>query len=144
MSPTAIDVRHTPGEGHIGMPKILVIEDDESLRALMSRALRSRGHDVLVARDGAEGLAVWDRERPDLVVTDLYMPNVDGIEAILAFRSRDPGLPIVAVSGGDSRASFLALDSAGDLGATVVLAKPFLPEQLYDAVERALTPRPGA
>ncbi len=120
------------------MAKILVIEDDEALRALMARALRSKGHEVVVARDGAEGLEVSEREHPELVVTDLYMPNVDGIEAIMALRSRDPGLPIVAVSGGDSRASFLALDSAGDLGATVVLAKPFLPEQLYDAVSRAL------
>ncbi|MFN8668559.1 MAG: response regulator [Gemmatimonadaceae bacterium] len=126
------------------MAKILVIEDDEALRALMSRALRSKGHDVVVARDGAEGLEVWERERPDVVVTDLYMPNVDGIEAIMAFRARDPGLPIVAVSGGDSRASFLALDSAGDLGATVVLAKPFLPDQLYDAVTRALGRGPDA
>lgn len=120
------------------MAKILVIEDDEALRSLMARALRSKGHEVVVARDGAEGLEVSEREHPELVVTDLYMPNVDGIEAIMALRSRDPGLPIVAVSGGDSRASFLALDSAGDLGATVVLAKPFLPEQLYDAVSRAL------
>lgn len=119
------------------MAKILVIEDDEALRTLMSRALTARGHVVVVARDGGEGLAMWDREHPDVVVTDLYMPNVDGIEAIMAFRSREPSLPIVAVSGGDSRASFLALDSAGDLGATVVLAKPFLPDQLYDAVERA-------
>ncbi|MCC6931077.1 MAG: response regulator [Gemmatimonadaceae bacterium] len=120
------------------MAKILVIEDDEALRALMARVLRSKGHEVVVARDGGEGLAMWERERPEVVVTDLYMPNVDGIEAIMAFRARDPALPIVAVSGGDSRASFLALDSAGDLGATVVLAKPFLPDQLYDAVVRAL------
>ena len=126
------------------MTKILIIEDDESLRALMSRALRTRGFDVVVARDGGEGLAVWDREHPDLVVTDLYMPNVDGIEAIMALRARQPGIPIVAVSGGDSRASFLALDSAGDLGATVLLAKPFLPDQLFEAVEQALQHPPGA
>lgn len=125
------------------MAKILVIEDDEALRALMSRALKSKGHEVVVARDGGEGLAVWERERPDVVVTDLYMPNVDGIEAIMAFRAREPLLPIVAVSGGDSRASFLALDSAGDLGATVVLAKPFFPDQLYDAVARALAKSAG-
>jgi len=71
-------------------------------------------------------------------VTDLYMPNVDGIETILALRTRQPTLPIVAVSGGDTRASFLALDSAGDLGATVLLPKPFTPDQLHDALQRAL------
>ena len=125
------------------MQKTLVIEDDESLRTLMSRSLRSKGFEVVTARDGGEGIAMWDFERPDLVVTDLYMPNVDGIEAIMALRARQPDIPIVAVSGGDSRASFLALDSAGDLGATVLLAKPFLPDQLYEAVVKALSHPPG-
>lgn len=120
------------------MTQILIIDDDEAMRDLMSRALRMKGYDVLVARDGGEGIAEWDRVHPDLVITDLYMPNVDGIETILALRTRKPGLPIVATSGGDSRASFLALDSAGDLGATVVLPKPFAPDELWAAVETAL------
>ena len=72
------------------MQKILVIEDDESLRTLMSRSLRSKGFEVVTARDGGEGIAMWDFERPDLVVTDLYMPNIDGIEAIMARRARQP------------------------------------------------------
>lgn len=108
------------------------------MREVMSRALRLKGYEVSVARDGAEGITLSERDHPDVVVTDLYMPNVDGIETILALRSRQPTLPIVAVSGGDTRASFLALDSAGDLGATVILPKPFAPEQLFDAIQRAL------
>jgi CheY-like chemotaxis protein len=120
------------------MTKVLIVEDDDAMREVMSRALRLKGYEVSVARDGAEGIVLWDRDRPDVVVTDLYMPNVDGIETILALRTRQPALPIVAVSGGDTRASFLALDSAGDLGATVILPKPFTPDQLHDALKRAL------
>lgn len=123
---------------HQFMTQILIIDDDEAMRDLMARALRMKGYDVLVARDGREGLAEWERTQPDLVVTDLYMPNVDGIETILALRARKPGVPIVATSGGDSRSSFLALDSAGDLGATVVLPKPFSPDELWAAVATAL------
>jgi len=120
------------------MTRILIIEDDAAMREVMSRALRMAGYDVLLAPDGAEGLETWRRERPDAVVTDLHMPNVDGIETILTLRTEARGLPIVAVSGGDSHASFLALDSAGDLGATVVLPKPFRPADLTAAVAKAL------
>lgn len=120
------------------MIRILVIDDDEAMRDLMSRALRMKGYDVVAARDGHEGLAEFERGGPHLVVTDLYMPNVDGIETIMALRAQQPGLPIVATSGGDSRSSFIALDSAGDLGATVVLPKPFSPDELWDAVATAL------
>jgi len=120
------------------MMRILVIDDDEAMRDLMSRALRMKGYDVVAARDGYEGLASFQQGSPHLVVTDLYMPNVDGIETIMALRAQQPGLPIVATSGGDSRSSFIALDSAGDLGATVVLPKPFSPDELWDAVATAL------
>lgn len=125
----------------VKMTHILIIEDDQTMRDVMARSLRMNGYEVDVARDGAEGLALWDAKRPDAVVTDVYMPNVDGIETILALRSRDPDVRVVAVSGGDSRASFLALDSASDLGATVVLSKPFTPDALASAVRSVLAPR---
>lgn len=120
------------------MTQLLIIEDDQAIRDIMARALRARGYDVRVAADGAEGLRLWDETRPDAVITDLHMPNVDGIETIMALRGRDPDVRIVAVSGGDSRASFLALDSAGDLGATRVLQKPFGVDALADAVDAVL------
>ncbi len=120
------------------MRQILIIEDEAAIRDVMSRALRMHGYEVHLAKDGAEGLALWDAVHPDAVVTDVHMPNVDGIETIMALRSRDPNVRIVAVSGGDSRASFLALDSAGDLGATRVLPKPFRPDELAEAVRSVL------
>lgn len=120
------------------MRRILVIEDDRAARDVITRALRNAGYDVLTATDGGEGLIVWAKERPDLIVTDLHMPNVDGLEAILALRERGATIPIIAVSGGDSHHSFLALESANDLGATTVLEKPFDPQQLVAVVAKAL------
>lgn len=120
------------------MRRILVIEDDRIARDVIARALRNAGYDVHTATDGGEGLIVWAKEHPDLIVTDLHMPNVDGLEAILALRARGATIPIIAVSGGDSHRSFLALESANDLGATTVLEKPFDPQQLVAVVAKAL------
>lgn len=120
------------------MSRVLVIEDDALLRQAIVRALTSHGYDVISAEDGAAGLAAWALEQPDLVITDLHMPNVDGIETIRALRKAGATVPILAVSGGDSLRSMLALESAGDLGATGLLSKPFTASQLAEAVVKAL------
>ena len=120
------------------MRRILVIEDDRAAREVITRTLRTAGYQVLTATDGGEGLVVWEKEQPDLIVTDLHMPNVDGLEAIRALRGRGATIPIIAISGGDSHRSFLALESANDLGATTVLEKPFDPQQLAAVVAKAL------
>ena len=64
------------------MATILVIDDQEPIRALLRAALEGDGHEVLEASNGHEGMALWRRERTDVVVTDLYMPETDGIEVI--------------------------------------------------------------
>lgn len=120
------------------MTRILVIEDDVSMRALIVRALGQAGYEVLTATDGGEGLAQWRAHGPALIVTDLYMPNVDGLETIMTLRESGATIPIIAMSGGDSRNSFLALQSANDLGATTVLEKPFTPQALVALVQREL------
>jgi CheY-like chemotaxis protein len=122
------------------MSRVLVIEDDALLRRTIERALTLHGHEVICAEDGAAGVAAWHREKPDVVITDLYMPNVDGIEAIRALRIAGATIPIIAVSGGDSHRSLLALESAGDLGATRLLPKPFTPSQLAAVVAETLGP----
>jgi CheY-like chemotaxis protein len=108
------------------MPHILVIDDDAVLRRNLRRALERDGHEVTEAADGAEGLERYAALRVALVVTDILMPNREGIETIIELRRRAPELPILAVSGGSldsDRDGILA--SADLLGATRVLPKPF-------------------
>src|SRR3981081_1948590 len=91
------------------MARILVIDDEDDSRALVSQGLESERHGVITATDGAQGLAL-QRQRPaDLVITDIFMPEPDGLETIHALKKDFPGLKVIAMSGG-GRAS-RALDS---------------------------------
>lgn len=123
------------------MARILLIDDEAGVRKAVARFLRTLGHDVLEAEGGGEGLRLASRVRVDLVITDLNMPGVDGIEVIMALRESAPGIPVIAISGGGLVPKGLLLDSAGLLGAMVVLAKPFELGEVRDAVARALVGR---
>jgi len=116
--------------------RILVIDDDESVRDSLKDLLSVQGYQVAVARDGREGLEVLHRQRFDLVVTDLLMPNVDGIEIIREIRKHDASLKVLAISGGDHATHFLHLNAAQALGADDVLKKPFDEESLLAAIRR--------
>ena len=121
------------------MADILIIDDDEALRSTMRKILQRQGHAVREAADGASGLALLRESRPDLVVTDLFMPEKEGIETILELRAEDPDLPILAVSGGGvAMAPGLSLSDAEALGANASLAKPFSVEAFQEAVDRLL------
>ena len=121
------------------MADILIIDDDEALRSTMRKILQRQGHAVREAVDGASGLALMRESRPDLVVTDLYMPGKEGIETILELRAEDPELPILAVSGGGvTMTAGLSLGDAEALGADASLAKPFSVEEFQNAVDRLL------
>lgn len=120
------------------MATILIIDDDEALRGTMRRILERRGHDVLEAGDGREGMALFRARGPDVVVTDLIMPGQEGIETILQIREEYPGARVLAVSGGGSVAPGGPLSDAVEFGADASLAKPFSIEQLQQAVERLL------
>jgi CheY-like chemotaxis protein len=80
------------------MAQILVIEDDAEVRALLERMLKSAGHEVIFAADGREGVDRYCAKAADLVITDLYMPNQDGLETIIDLRRRSPNVPIIAIS----------------------------------------------
>ena len=79
--------------------RVLVIEDNAELRDYLRLALRSEGYEVLTARNGKEALALIDGQRLDAVVTDLFMPEMDGIETITALRRKLPDVKVVAISG---------------------------------------------
>ena len=81
------------------MARILVIDDDEQMRSLLCRILTHDGHDVFEADNGQTGIEIFDKEGADLVITDLVMPEKDGIETIVVLRRTFPALKIIAISG---------------------------------------------
>ena len=122
------------------MPRLLLIDDDALLREMLAAALVQAGHTVVQAEDGRQGVNFFRAEPADLVITDLVMPDREGIETIIALHGKWPALPIVAMSGGDTRSSvYLAL--AAKLGACRTLAKPFATDVLLRAIDELLAPQ---
>jgi two-component system chemotaxis response regulator CheY len=120
------------------VPRILVMEDDDALRGLLTRVLRSAGHEVVEAENGVVGLRLWREHGADLVLTDIHMPETNGIEVMLELRAFAPTLPVIAMSGGQRALDLDLLGSAKLLGAVKILTKPFSPGDVIAAVAAAL------
>jgi CheY-like chemotaxis protein len=120
------------------MARILVIDDDESVRMVVRQMLNRAGHKVAEAPDGQVGVAHFQTLRPDLVITDIIMPNQEGIETIMHLRRLDPLIRIIAMSGGGRTGNKDFLAMAEKLGASGVIAKPFRSAELIDIVTRVL------
>jgi DNA-binding response OmpR family regulator len=120
------------------MARILLIDDDDLVRDSLAIALNLAGHDVSSARNGRDGWKMFSDDRPDIVVTDIIMPEQEGIETIMAMRKVDKVIPIIAMSGGSSIGSATFLDAAQSFGATRVLRKPFGPKELLAAIDACL------
>jgi CheY-like chemotaxis protein len=127
------------------MARILLIDDDRDVRTLMVYELKAAGHDVQAAQDGVEGLAMQRLSPADVVVTDIFMPEKEGIETIRELTEEFPGIKIIAISGGGqvrgSRRSFTAHELgvvADQLGVVAVLHKPFETRELLRSIESAL------
>jgi DNA-binding NtrC family response regulator len=120
------------------MVKILIVEDDEAVRLATKFVLEGAGHQVVEARNGLRIEATIDEHKPDLVLTDMLMPDRDGVETVLALRRHYPKLPIIAMSGGGKR-GMLDLDMVKRLGAWATLDKPFDAEKLKGVIEDVLS-----
>jgi CheY-like chemotaxis protein len=120
------------------MARVLVIEDDEVTRTLARRMLVEAGYEVEEAVDGVEGLRLFGQLSPDLVLTDINMPGLDGHDVIEAIRVMRADVPIIAISGGGPTAQDDLLLKASALGAAEIIVKPFEFRQLVGAVKRAL------
>jgi CheY-like chemotaxis protein len=116
------------------MPLILVIEDDSSLRRTLVRMLVRAGHEVVEAANGKIALEKMAERPVDLVITDLIMPEMEGIETIRALVRLYPSLPIIAMSGGTRHSTDSYLRMAEKLGAKRTLAKPFEPRELLESI----------
>ncbi len=120
--------------------RVLIIDDDELVRATLSRTLMAAGHEVIEAVDGNEGLRKFKGGNIDLVITDILMPEKEGLETIQELRQADGEVKIIAISGGDRLGNRSYLGMAAALGADGVLSKPYRRQELLakiDAVLRA-------
>lgn len=120
------------------MAHVLVIDDDEDHRTLAREILAREGHRVEEADDGRNGLRRFGQHRPDVVLTDIDMPGLDGHAVIEALQVLHDDVPIIAVSGGGARGKDELLLEAARLGATEVIMKPYDFRQLVGAVNRAV------
>lgn len=120
------------------MARIIVADDESAIRHLLVTALQRQGHEVDEAVDGKMAVELFRQEPCDLLITDIYMPNGDGLEAIAALRREAPDLKIIAISGGGSREGKDYFTAARRFGAARTLAKPLDMTKLLETVRELL------
>jgi DNA-binding NtrC family response regulator len=118
--------------------RIMVVDDDAGIRRVLHILLSRAGYQVSQARDGAEALRLWRDTGGDLVITDLHMPEKDGIEMIIELLSHSPGVRIIAMSGGGQTKRLDLLGNATLLGVVHTIEKPFTLNEMMSTVRRAL------
>jgi CheY-like chemotaxis protein len=124
------------------MARIVIIEDDDALRPVLLQSVRKLGHEACAEPDGKAGLRRVRAEPPDLVITDMVMPEKEGVATIRELRRDFPAVKILAISGGGRGNSADYLAYAKRFGATATLAKPFSRDELRAVLEKILTPPP--
>ena len=120
------------------MSTILLIEDDTDLRKLLVKVLERERFRVLEAGDGIEAMQILDLDTPQLVITDIIMPDQDGIGTINLLKKKHPGIKIIAISGGGRMISEDYLNIARMLGAHYTFKKPFDNKEFVDKVKELL------
>ena len=120
------------------MKRVLIIDDDEQLRALLHEILERAGFAVIESANGVEGLRLFRNDLADLVITDLIMPDKEGVETILELRREFPEARVIAISGGGRNGSANYLPIAARLGARRTVTKPFSRQEILDAVRETL------
>lgn len=116
--------------------RILIIDDDDRTRKLFRKILEREAYEVLEAANGKEGINLYRRESADLVITDIIMPEKEGIETIMELRREFPDVKIMAMSGGGHVDAESYLDVAKKMGAAETLTKPASPEELLKTISK--------
>ena len=124
------------------MAKILVLDDEPSILLMMKKMLEKAGYEVDVALNGREGMVLFDKNKPDLLITDIIMPEKEGLETIFELRRNYPDLKIVAISGGGRIGPSGYLPGAKLLGANLVFQKPIVPKEFLAAISELLGVEP--
>jgi DNA-binding response OmpR family regulator len=120
------------------MARILIIDDDRQARNLLKQILSRAGYDVVEAQDGVAGVHLFQAAPVDLVITDILMPDKEGLETIQELRQSAPQVKIIAISGGGEKGNLNFLRIAEKLGAQRTMQKPFSRQTLLDAVAQVL------
>jgi CheY-like chemotaxis protein len=121
-----------------GGASILLVDDNDDARVTVARILEMAGYGVVQAPNAKVASALLKEQVPDLVITDIFMPEGDGFEMLNEVRQRVPKIPVIAISGGGSQQGLDVLAIAERLGARKVLYKPFARRQLLEAITEAL------
>ncbi len=122
------------------MKKILVIDDEPLMRTFLRATLEHAGYEVKEAPDGNEGLHLFHTYSPDLIITDMIMPDKDGIELIMEIRKSESAIKLIAISGGGYIPAEKYLTLAKALNIDTCLQKPFDSHQIVSAVKKVLEP----
>ena len=120
------------------MANILVADDEELARFTIREILEAEGHSVIEAKNGNEAIALFNKQPTDLIITDIIMPDKEGIETIIELKREHPEVKIIAISGGGRTRNLDFLDLAKRYGADVILAKPFSEDELLGALGEVL------
>ena len=122
------------------MALILLIDDDPTIQMLFSQFLTSQGHEVVQAENGKFGMQLMEQHKPDLIITDILMPEMDGLEILMAIRASNSSVPVIAISGGSRQLQIDFLRQAKLFGARHVFEKPVPLDVLRKAIDDLLDP----
>lgn len=125
------------------MASLVIVDDSRSVRLFLEKALQDTGHRVRSAGSGPEALKLLEAEPADVLLTDIYMPDGDGLELLMALRRR-PNPPAIIAMSSNVVGPKSMLSIAQKLGAKIVLPKPFKAEDLLAAIDQALAERAAA
>ena len=124
------------------MARILLVDDEPLVIQTLSDALTTKAHEVVTAANGVEGMAKFKIGEFDLVITDIIMPDKEGIEFIMELRRLSPSVKIIAISGGGRTGNVEFLKMATKLGAVAALKKPIRLAEFYSVLSRCLAESP--
>jgi DNA-binding NtrC family response regulator len=120
------------------MKQILIIDDEPQMRSMLKKMFEREGFDVTTASDGEKGIKTFKKNPADLIITDLIMPEKEGIELIMEFKKDYPDVPILAMSGGGRNSPDTYLNISKRLGAYAVFEKPIEKKELLAVIKKAL------